>query len=254
MMGVHSKKKYWSINLIDLISIIPNPINRITFSRNMRHLSHKSKEIHSFIRRRGHVNKMLKDDYSDDKIESCVESTHAVYDEEREFLAQFSTLTPEKRIDQILLSLTYSDHFSKNKSGYQMKFLRTKETKIVFDYDIDDEMDDIENGPRTRESDDELDDSYDSDVDVEKELRSSYGKSESGLDEGFNSEVYEFISKSNEFRLRLAEYEEDLESEQSAQDLVDHIAKSLRDKWIIYDEDELEESEFLQNGTVPYPA
>uniref|UniRef100_UPI0030E16942 hypothetical protein RF2 n=1 Tax=Selenicereus megalanthus TaxID=1195127 RepID=UPI0030E16942 len=283
MMGVRSKKKYWNINLIDLISIIPNPINRITFSRNTRHLSHKSKEIHSFIRRRGYANKMLKADWSDDKIESWVGSTHAVYDEEREFLAQFSALTPEKRIDQILLSLTHSDHFSKNESGYQMfeqpgaiylrhlvdihqkylmnyefntsclaerrvflahyqtitysqtscgansfhfpshgkpfslrldlspspsrgilvmgsigigrsylvkylatnsyfpfitvflrKFLRTKETKIIFDYDTEDEedeMEDIEDGPRTRESDDELDDSYDSDVDVEKELR-----------------------------------------------------------------------------------
>ncbi|KAJ8419209.1 hypothetical protein Cgig2_032363 (chloroplast) [Carnegiea gigantea] len=119
MMGVRSKKKYWNINLIDLISIIPNPINRITFSRNTRHLSHKSKEIYSFIRSRGYANKMLKADWSDDKIESWVGSTHAVYDEEREFLAQFSALTPEKRIDQILLSLTHSDHFSKNESGYQ---------------------------------------------------------------------------------------------------------------------------------------
>jgi len=120
MMGVRYKKKYWNINLIDLISIMPNPINRITFSRNTRHLSHKSKEIHSFIRRRGYAKKMLKADWSDDKIESWVGSTHAVYDEEREFLAQFSALTPEKRIDQILLSLTHSDHFSKNESGYQM--------------------------------------------------------------------------------------------------------------------------------------
>nr|YP_010926879.1 Component of 2-MD heteromeric AAA-ATPase complex [Melocactus glaucescens]YP_010926886.1 Component of 2-MD heteromeric AAA-ATPase complex [Melocactus glaucescens]WKK45484.1 Component of 2-MD heteromeric AAA-ATPase complex [Melocactus glaucescens]WKK45491.1 Component of 2-MD heteromeric AAA-ATPase complex [Melocactus glaucescens] len=110
----------WKINLIDLISIIPNPINRITFSRNTRHLSHKSKEIHSFIRRRGYANIMLKANWSDDKIESWAGSTHALYDEEREFLAQFSALTPEKRIDQILLSLTHSDHFSKNESGYQM--------------------------------------------------------------------------------------------------------------------------------------
>nr|QFG71460.1 Ycf2 protein [Mammillaria pectinifera] len=112
-----TKEKYWNINLIDLISIIPNPINRITFSINTRHLSHKSKEIYSFIRRKGYANRMLK---ADDKIESWVGSTHALYDEERDFLAQLSTLTPEKRIDQILLSLTHSDHFSKNESGYQM--------------------------------------------------------------------------------------------------------------------------------------
>nr|YP_010166157.1 Component of 2-MD heteromeric AAA-ATPase complex [Rhipsalis teres]YP_010166165.1 Component of 2-MD heteromeric AAA-ATPase complex [Rhipsalis teres]QRV60130.1 Component of 2-MD heteromeric AAA-ATPase complex [Rhipsalis teres]QRV60138.1 Component of 2-MD heteromeric AAA-ATPase complex [Rhipsalis teres] len=253
-------------------------LEQFTFSRNTRHLSHKSKEIHSFIRRRGYANIMLKADWSDDKIESWVGSTHAVYDEEREFLAQFSALTPEKRIDQILLSLTHSDHFSKNESGYQMieqpgaiylrhlvdihqkylmnyefntsclaerrvflahyqtitysqtscgansfhfpshgkpfslrldlspsrgilvmgsigigrsylvkylatnsyvpfitvflrKFLGKKETKSFFDSDTDDEMDDIGNGPRTSESDEELDDSYDSDVDVEKDLR-----------------------------------------------------------------------------------
>uniref|UniRef100_A0A9I9EED8 Ycf2 N-terminal domain-containing protein n=1 Tax=Cucumis melo TaxID=3656 RepID=A0A9I9EED8_CUCME len=28
------RRKDWNINLIDLISIIPNPINRIAFSRN----------------------------------------------------------------------------------------------------------------------------------------------------------------------------------------------------------------------------
>ncbi|GGP81670.1 hypothetical protein GCM10010265_67540 [Streptomyces griseoincarnatus] len=35
-------------------------------------------------------------------------------------MVQFSTLTTEKRIDQILLSLTHSDHLSKNNFGYQM--------------------------------------------------------------------------------------------------------------------------------------
>uniref|UniRef100_A0A6N2NLU9 Protein Ycf2 n=1 Tax=Salix viminalis TaxID=40686 RepID=A0A6N2NLU9_SALVM len=44
----------------------------------------------------------------------------SIDDKEREFLVQFSTLTTEKRIDQILLSLTHSDHLSKNDSGYQM--------------------------------------------------------------------------------------------------------------------------------------
>nr|QTI91282.1 Ycf2 [Leuchtenbergia principis] len=123
MKGVRSKKKYWNNNLIDLISIISNPINRITFSRNTRHLSHKSKEIHSFIRRKEYANRMLKaDDWSDDKIESWVGSTDAIYDEERHLLTQLFALTleKEKRIDQILLSLTHSDYFSKNEFGYQM--------------------------------------------------------------------------------------------------------------------------------------
>nr|CAA30743.1 unnamed protein product [Spinacia oleracea] len=117
--SIRSKKKYLNINLIDildLISIIPNPINRITFSRNTRHLSHTSKEIYSLIRKRKRVN----GDWIDDKIESWVASSDSIDDEEREFLVQFSTLTTEKRIDQILLSLTHSDHLSKNDSGYQL--------------------------------------------------------------------------------------------------------------------------------------
>nr|YP_010567531.1 Ycf2 protein [Adromischus maculatus]YP_010567597.1 Ycf2 protein [Adromischus maculatus]UZC53477.1 Ycf2 protein [Adromischus maculatus]UZC53543.1 Ycf2 protein [Adromischus maculatus] len=119
--SIRSKKKYLNINLIDLISIIPNPTNRITFSRNTRHLSHTSKEIYSLIRKRKNVNS----DWIDDKIESWVANSDSIDDEEREFLVQFSTLTTEKGIDQILLSLTHSDylssdHLSKNDSGYQM--------------------------------------------------------------------------------------------------------------------------------------
>nr|YP_010374780.1 hypothetical protein RF2 [Heteranthera callifolia]YP_010374798.1 hypothetical protein RF2 [Heteranthera callifolia]QXU58215.1 hypothetical protein RF2 [Heteranthera callifolia]QXU58235.1 hypothetical protein RF2 [Heteranthera callifolia] len=114
--SIRSKKKYLNINLIDLISIIPNPINRITFSRNTRHLSRTSKEIYSLIRKRKRVN----GDWIDEKIESWVTNSDSIDDEEREFLVQFSTLTTEKRIDQILLSLTHSDHLSKNDSGYQM--------------------------------------------------------------------------------------------------------------------------------------
>ena len=114
--SIRSKKKYFLINLIDLISIIPNPINRITFSRNTRHLSRTSKEIYSLIRKR----KKVKGDWIDDKIESWVATNDLIDDKERKFLIQFSTLTTEKRIDQILLSLTYSDHLSKNDSGYQM--------------------------------------------------------------------------------------------------------------------------------------
>ena len=49
--------------------------------------------------------------------------------------------------------------------------LQQMRLKVFFNYDTDDEMNDIKNGPRTNESDDELGDSYDSDVDVEKELR-----------------------------------------------------------------------------------
>uniref|UniRef100_UPI0030020F9A Ycf2 n=1 Tax=Potentilla canadensis TaxID=1076577 RepID=UPI0030020F9A len=117
--SIRSKKKYLNLNIIDIIdfiSIIPNPINRIAFSRNTRHLSHTSKEIYSLIRKRKNVN----GDWIDDKIESWVSNNDSIGDKEREFLVQFSTLTTEKRIDQILLSLTHSDHLSKNDSGYQM--------------------------------------------------------------------------------------------------------------------------------------
>nr|YP_009767955.1 Ycf2 [Pterogyne nitens]YP_009767972.1 Ycf2 [Pterogyne nitens]QIS98573.1 Ycf2 [Pterogyne nitens]QIS98590.1 Ycf2 [Pterogyne nitens] len=110
--SIRSKKKY--LNLIDLISIIPNPING--FSRNTRHLSHTSKAIYSLIRKRKNVN----GDWIDDKIESWVSNSDSIDDKEREFLVQLSTLTTEKRIDKILLSLTHSDHLSKNDSGYQM--------------------------------------------------------------------------------------------------------------------------------------
>nr|YP_009526164.1 Ycf2 [Dianthus caryophyllus]YP_010938532.1 Ycf2 [Dianthus cincinnatus]YP_010938550.1 Ycf2 [Dianthus cincinnatus]YP_010938700.1 Ycf2 [Dianthus barbatus]YP_010938718.1 Ycf2 [Dianthus barbatus]QYF08531.1 Ycf2 [Dianthus fruticosus subsp. amorginus]QYF08782.1 Ycf2 [Dianthus fruticosus subsp. fruticosus]UFP05486.1 hypothetical protein RF2 [Dianthus chinensis]CUA65787.1 Ycf2 [Dianthus gratianopolitanus]CUA66543.1 Ycf2 [Dianthus moravicus] len=117
--SIRSNKKDLNINLIDiidLISIIPNPINRITFSRNTTHLSHTSKEIYSLIRKRKRVN----GDWIEDKIESWVASSDSIDEEERELLVQFSTLTTEKRIDQILLSLTHSDHLLKNDSGYQM--------------------------------------------------------------------------------------------------------------------------------------
>nr|YP_010330803.1 hypothetical protein RF2 [Parietaria floridana]YP_010330820.1 hypothetical protein RF2 [Parietaria floridana]UNY34025.1 hypothetical protein RF2 [Parietaria floridana]UNY34042.1 hypothetical protein RF2 [Parietaria floridana] len=117
--SIRSKKKYLNINLIDMInfrSIIPNPINRIAFSRNTRHLSHTSKETYSLIRKRKKVN----GDWIDDKIESWVSNSDWIDDKDREFLVQFSTLTTEKRIDQILLSLTHNDHLSKNDSGYQM--------------------------------------------------------------------------------------------------------------------------------------
>ncbi|KAL3502436.1 hypothetical protein ACH5RR_036885, partial [Cinchona calisaya] len=38
--SIHSKKKYLNINLTDIVDLTPNLINRISFSRNTRHLSH----------------------------------------------------------------------------------------------------------------------------------------------------------------------------------------------------------------------
>ncbi|KAL6556189.1 Protein Ycf2 [Orobanche gracilis] len=110
------KKKYLNINLIAIINLIPNPINRITFSRNTRHLSHTSKEIYSLIRKR----KNMTEYWIDNKVESWAVQGKWIDKTEGEFLVQISTLTTEKRIDQILLSLTHSDPLSKNDFGYQM--------------------------------------------------------------------------------------------------------------------------------------
>ncbi|KEH25435.1 Ycf2-like protein [Medicago truncatula] len=64
--SILSKKK--DLNLIDFIRIIPNPINRIAFLRNTRHLSHTSKATYTLIRKRKNVNS----DWIDDKIESWI--------------------------------------------------------------------------------------------------------------------------------------------------------------------------------------
>nr|YP_010225385.1 hypothetical chloroplast RF2 [Muehlenbeckia australis]YP_010225403.1 hypothetical chloroplast RF2 [Muehlenbeckia australis]UDD73641.1 hypothetical chloroplast RF2 [Muehlenbeckia australis]UDD73659.1 hypothetical chloroplast RF2 [Muehlenbeckia australis] len=100
-------------NLIDLISIIPNPINRITFSRNTRHLSHTSKEIYSWIRKGQRFQ-------THDEIESWIETCDWFLDKERVYSFHFSTLRPEKGIDKILWSLTHIDHLVKSDYGYQM--------------------------------------------------------------------------------------------------------------------------------------
>ncbi|KAL8204420.1 hypothetical protein R6Q57_010043 [Mikania cordata] len=54
-----------------------------------------------------------------------VANSDSIDNEKREFLVQFSTLTTEKRMNQILLSLTHNDHLSKNDSGNQMIELPT---------------------------------------------------------------------------------------------------------------------------------
>nr|YP_009434910.1 hypothetical chloroplast RF2 [Lobelia hartlaubii]YP_009434933.1 hypothetical chloroplast RF2 [Lobelia hartlaubii]ATG24816.1 hypothetical chloroplast RF2 [Lobelia hartlaubii]ATG24841.1 hypothetical chloroplast RF2 [Lobelia hartlaubii] len=92
---------------LDLISI---PIDQLTFAINTRYLSPTSKEIYSLIRKR----KKERGYWIDDKIAYWAATSDWVEDEERDVLIQFSTLTPEKRIDQILWSLlTPSDLLSK---------------------------------------------------------------------------------------------------------------------------------------------
>nr|YP_009975934.1 Ycf2 [Annona reticulata]YP_009975961.1 Ycf2 [Annona reticulata]QNK05351.1 Ycf2 [Annona reticulata]QNK05378.1 Ycf2 [Annona reticulata] len=134
--NMRPKKNYF---LSYLISILPDPTNRITLVRNTRHLSRTSKEIHSLIIKE--MKEKDKDngdffsnqigfwslanvDWVDEKIESWLFENSKWIDadeEEEQFLTHFFTLTTKKRIDQILLSLTHthSDHLSKNDYGYQ---------------------------------------------------------------------------------------------------------------------------------------
>nr|WVK97347.1 Ycf2 protein [Erodium stephanianum]WVK97365.1 Ycf2 protein [Erodium stephanianum] len=97
---------------------MPNPIDRITFSINTRHLSHTSKEIYSLIRKR----EKAYGAWIDDQIESFLLTSVVIDENDRGNLLQFCNLalTTEKRIDPILLSLTHSDHLPKNDPGYQM--------------------------------------------------------------------------------------------------------------------------------------
>nr|UDZ61548.1 hypothetical protein RF2 [Helanthium bolivianum] len=98
----------------NLISIIPNPINRIAFSINTRHLSRTSKEIYSLISKRRMQIVVLNGNGTEDKMKSC---SIALGPKIQEELFQF--LRTEKRIDQILWSLTHSDLLGKYDSGYQ---------------------------------------------------------------------------------------------------------------------------------------
>nr|YP_011033898.1 hypothetical protein RF1 [Gueldenstaedtia verna]WRI15699.1 hypothetical protein RF1 [Gueldenstaedtia verna] len=114
------KEKKGGLNLIELISIIPNAIlNLRAFWTNTKYISPTSKSIYSLIRKRKNV---TCDWIEDNKVGSWILKTDLISDKEREFIFQFSTLTTEKRIDQILWSLTQNDHLSlsKNNSGYQM--------------------------------------------------------------------------------------------------------------------------------------
>nr|ANQ38696.1 Ycf2 [Cynomorium coccineum]ANQ38697.1 Ycf2 [Cynomorium coccineum]ANS54317.1 Ycf2 [Cynomorium coccineum] len=101
--------KYFNINLMDLINIIPNPIIKISFYKNTRYISHTSKEIYSSIIKKVNDNGIY------DKIESWAANSNSIDEEEKEFLIQFYILTAEKKsINKIILSLTYSDHLSNN--------------------------------------------------------------------------------------------------------------------------------------------
>nr|YP_009340542.1 hypothetical chloroplast RF2 [Porterella carnosula]YP_009340551.1 hypothetical chloroplast RF2 [Porterella carnosula]APQ40114.1 hypothetical chloroplast RF2 [Porterella carnosula]APQ40125.1 hypothetical chloroplast RF2 [Porterella carnosula] len=98
------KKKNWKKKLVEIIS---RPFDPLAFSINTRYLSHTSKEIYSALRKRNGY-------WVDETIEDWATNSDWVEDEERDVLIQFSTCTPEKRLDRILWSLTQSDQFAKN--------------------------------------------------------------------------------------------------------------------------------------------
>nr|YP_009403845.1 hypothetical chloroplast RF2 [Legenere valdiviana]YP_009403858.1 hypothetical chloroplast RF2 [Legenere valdiviana]ASA35110.1 hypothetical chloroplast RF2 [Legenere valdiviana]ASA35125.1 hypothetical chloroplast RF2 [Legenere valdiviana] len=102
-----NKKKNWKKKLVEIIDLISMPFDSLAFSINTRYLSHTSKEIYSALRKRSGY-------WIDETIEDWAANSDWVDDEEREVLIQFSTFTPEKRLDRILWSLTHSDHFTKN--------------------------------------------------------------------------------------------------------------------------------------------
>ncbi|KAL7154738.1 hypothetical protein ABFS83_03G022200 [Erythranthe nasuta] len=89
--SIRSKKKYLNINLIDIIDLIPNPINRITFLRNTRHLSHTSKEIYSLIRKGAIYLRYLVDIHK--KYLLNYEFNTSCLAERRVFLAHYQTIT-----------------------------------------------------------------------------------------------------------------------------------------------------------------
>ena len=57
------------------------------------------------------------------------ENSDSIDDKEREFLVQFSTLTTEKRIDQILLSLTH-----RSKDGRKKKSLFDRASSYTYEF------------------------------------------------------------------------------------------------------------------------
>nr|YP_010760245.1 Ycf2 protein [Cuscuta volcanica]YP_010760296.1 Ycf2 protein [Cuscuta volcanica]WEY30220.1 Ycf2 protein [Cuscuta volcanica]WEY30221.1 Ycf2 protein [Cuscuta volcanica] len=99
-----------------LKNLFSDIMTRIAFSINvskLSHISNTSKDIYSLLRKRENVNW----EWIDDQIESWVANTNSIHEEESKFLGQLVTLTAEK---SVLLSLTHSDHLSKNDAGYQI--------------------------------------------------------------------------------------------------------------------------------------
>nr|YP_010997014.1 hypothetical chloroplast RF2 [Plumbago zeylanica]WPJ72713.1 hypothetical chloroplast RF2 [Plumbago zeylanica] len=99
--------------IFDFLSFLPDPIDRIPYLINTIHLSHTSKEMDSWRREE---NRFL----TRNGIEFSIETGVWVFHEQRDCLIHSFTLRTEKGMNQILLSLTHSDHLLRNDSGYPM--------------------------------------------------------------------------------------------------------------------------------------
>nr|YP_009926718.1 hypothetical protein RF2 [Lophopyxis maingayi]QNK05010.1 hypothetical protein RF2 [Lophopyxis maingayi] len=109
--------KFLHTNLMDIIRSVPmpKPLAISRFLINTRHMSHVSREIFLW-------SSLSKDEQSNEGFMEAVllNSDLRIDDRQRKLFFNVLNITAETRIDQILLSLTHSDHLSKNDLAYQM--------------------------------------------------------------------------------------------------------------------------------------
>ncbi|EEF39133.1 conserved hypothetical protein [Ricinus communis] len=110
--SIRSKKKFLNINLIDLISIIPNPINRITFSRNTRHLSHTI-FLNKFLDNK--PKGFLIDDSDDIDVSDDIDCD---FDTELEFLTRMNELTMDMMLEIDRFYITLQLELAKANLGF----------------------------------------------------------------------------------------------------------------------------------------
>nr|YP_010471563.1 hypothetical chloroplast RF21 [Gastrodia javanica]UVG40902.1 hypothetical chloroplast RF21 [Gastrodia javanica] len=115
--GDNKLLRYWD-NFFIFVNRIPNPINRILFTKNTIYLSKRSKDLFYLLSKSKKNN--VKKDWMDDKIEIWVSNSVRIFDEdERRFLVQFLKLNTDKKS---LIGLNQIDHdlLSKNIFSYKI--------------------------------------------------------------------------------------------------------------------------------------
>nr|YP_010158649.1 Ycf2 protein [Campanula zangezura]QRG30855.1 Ycf2 protein [Campanula zangezura] len=104
-LRVKKKRKFFNINLRPIIKLINVISKEINFAIKTRSISHTSKEIYSFIRKRKKVTPYW------DQTADWVSNNYWIDNQEREVLMQFVNLKRERSISEILWSLTHSDEY-----------------------------------------------------------------------------------------------------------------------------------------------